>query len=217
MLDIEVAVAPTDVGTDIVSVASLKQRLRITHSKLDAVLEEAIIEAADKLHGPDGELRRSLFPMTYKRWLTRFPDLKNDRGGVVLVGKGVIPLPFPPLIGVVEIAIEDGTSPTTVVDPDTYAVRTGTIVGEIELKTDKEWPDYDEGPRAISITYEAGYTEYPPKLKRMVAILAAHNFLNPSATINDPRVLQINRQIEFGVADLRRALQVPLDYADWAE
>lgn len=217
MLDIEVVVDPTDVGTDILPVADLKKRLRITHSRLDDVIEDAINEAADKLHGPDGELRRTLFPTTYKRWLSKFPDKKNDRGEVCEVGRGVIPLPYPELISVVEIAIEDGSSPTTAVDPTTYVVRTGTIVGEIELKTDESWPDYDEGPRVISITYEAGYLVYPPKLKRMVAILAGHYFLNSSATINEPRVLLLNRQTEFGMADLRRALQVPLSHDDWNE
>lgn len=217
MLDIEVVVPATEDGTDILPVASLKQRLRITHSRQDVLLEDCIIEAADKLHGINGELRRTLFPTTYKRWLSKFPDLKDDRGKVVEVGRGIIPLPFPPLIRVVEIAIEDGSSPTTAVDPDTYVVRTGTLVGEIELKTGESWPDYDEGPRAISITFEAGYLEYPASLKRFVAIQSAHSFLNPSSTINEPRVLMLNRQTEFGVADLRRQYAIPLDFSDWGE
>lgn len=217
MLDIEVAIAPTETGLDILTVAELKKRLRITHSRLDDVIEGCIIEAADKLHGIDGELRRTLFPTTYKRWLTKFPDSVDSRGKIVEVGRGVIPLPFPPLIQVLEIAIEDGTSPTTAVAASKYVIRTGTLVGEIELKTDSSWPDYDEGPRAISITYEAGYQDYPPALKRGVSILAAHYFLNASASLNEPRVLMLNRQIEFGMADFRRSFQVPLAHDDWAE
>jgi hypothetical protein len=216
MLDIEIVTPPTQVGTDILSVADLKKRLRITHSRLDDALEDAIIEAADKLHGPDGELRRTLFPTTYRRYLSKFPDLKDDRGRVVQVGRGIIQLPYPNLISVLAVTIEDGSSPENDVDETLYTVRTGTLVGEIELKAGSSWPDYDEGPRAISILYRAGYTEYPPKLKRMVAILAGHYFANPSASINEPRVLMLNRQTEFGMADLRRALQVPLSHDDWA-
>lgn len=217
MLDIEIVTPPTDDGTDILSVADLKKRLRITHSRLDDVLEDAILEAADKLHGPDGELRRTLFPTTYRRYLSKFPDLKDARGTIVSVGRGIIQLPYPNLISVDAITIEDGSSPDNVVDSSTYTVRTGTLVGEIELNTGESWPDYDEGPRAISITYRAGYETYPPKLKRMVAILASHYFINASATIQEPRVLMLNRQTEFGMADLRRALQVPLDRSDWGE
>lgn len=214
MLDIEVTVPATETGLDILTVAELKQRLRITHSRLDSVLNDCIVEAADKLQR---SLNRTIFPTTYKRWLSKFPDLKNARGEVTAVGKGIIPLPFPPLIRVVEIAIEDGSSPTTAVDADVYTVRTGSLVGEIELNTDQEWPDYDEGPRAISITYKAGYEEYPPALKRAVAILAGHYFLNPSATIQEPRVLMLNRRVEFGLADFYRDFRVSNSYDDWAE
>lgn len=217
MLDIEIVTPPEQDGTDILSVADLKKRLRITHSRLDDVLEDAIIEAADKLHGPDGELRRTLFPTTYRRYLRKFPDLKDSRDKVVSVGRGIIQLPYPNLISVDAITIEDGSSPDNVVDDSLYTVRTGTLVGEIELNVGSSWPEYDEGPRAISILYRAGYVEYPPKLKRMVAILAGHYFLNSSATINEPRVLMLNRQTEFGMTDLRRALQVPLSHDDWNE
>lgn len=218
MLDIEISVEPDQNGLDIISVADLKKRLRITHSRLDDVISDAIIEVAEELHGIGGTLRRTIFPTTYKRYLSRFPDLKDSRGKIVHVGRGVIPLPFPNLIQVVEIAIEDGSSPTTAVDTDLYVVRAGTLVPEIELKTDEDWPEYDEGPRALSITYEAGYANgYPASLKRLVAIKAAHAVLNNSATINEPRLLQINRRIEFGVDDLMRQLQIPVSYDDWAE
>lgn len=217
MLDIEVVVEPTEDGTDILSVADLKKRLRISHNRLDDVLQDCIIEAADKLHGPDGELRRTIFPTTYRRWLSKFPDLKNARGEVCSVGRGIIQLPYPQLISVDAITIEDGSSPDNVVDDADYVVRTGTLVGEIELLTGSSWPTYEAGPRAISILYTAGYLEYPPKLKRMVAILAGHYFANNSASINEPRVLMLNRQTEFGMKDLRAALQVPLDYSGWGE
>lgn len=217
MLDIEVVVAALENGIDILPVADLKKRLRISHNRLDDVLESCIIEAADKLHGPDGELRRTLFPTVYKRYLSRFPDLKDDRSRVVAVGRGAIPLPYPNLIEVLSVTIEDGSSPDNEADRSSYVVRIGTLVGEVELRPGRSWPEYTPGPRAISITYRAGFTTYPPKLKRMVAILAAHYFINNSATIQEPRVLMLNRQTEFGMSDLRRSLQVPLDHSDWGE
>lgn len=218
MLDIEIAVPPVHTGLDIITVAELKQRLHITSDHHDSALSDAILEAADKIHGIDGELNRTVFPTTYKRYLSRFPDKLDSRGVVCQVGRGIIPLPYPKLVRVVEIAIEDGSSPTDAVDSSLYVVRTGTIVGEIELKADSDWPDIDAGPRAVSITYEAGYVDgYPPKIKKYVAMLAAHYFRNNSATILEPRQIQINRKVEFGIADLRRALTVPHDYSDWGE
>lgn len=217
MLDLEIVSPAVESGLDIVSVDELKRRLRLSNSSLNDVVADAIIEAGDAFHGMSGELRRSIFPTTYKRWLTRFPDLRDDRGRVIATGRGVIPLPLPPLLRVVEIVIEDGSSPADSVDPSLYVVRTGTLVGEIELKAGSSWPDYAEGPRAISITYEAGYTAYPATLKRAVAIKAAHNFLNSSATINDPRVLKINREIQFGLDDFRKQFAIPHDHSDWGE
>lgn len=221
MLDLEIITPATDVGTDLVSVATLKQRLRITHSQHDALLADCINEAAADIHGPMSELRRTIFPTTYVRYLSRFPDLKDGRGRVVAIGKGVIPMPLPPLLEVIGIYIEDGSSPTPQVDPSTYTVRTGGIVGEIELNTGEEWPSYSAGPRAISILFRAGYNasngNYPPALKRYVAQKAAHLYLNPSASLNEPRVLQLNRRVEFSLTELRRTWQVPLDYSDWGE
>jgi len=205
MLDLEVVTAPTQVGTDIVSVADLKRHLLITHSRLDADFEDIILDVADKLHGIGGELNRTVFPTTWCRYLSQWPA---DRK---------ILLPYPPLVEVESIVVEDGESPSTVVDSSLYVVRTGTLVGEVELKTGEVWPTVTTGPRAIAVTFRAGYSTYPPKLKRMIKLLAGHYHENREATINDPRVLQINRQIEFGVGDLRAALRVPVSHDNWGE
>jgi hypothetical protein len=65
------------------------------------------------------------------------------------------------------------------------------------------------------VTYKAGYTSYPPNIKRYVKILAAHIMENPEATILEPRQMQINRKVEFGVESLRAALRIPVSYDDW--
>lgn len=211
MLDLEVFVAPDETGLDIVSLADMKKHLRIIHTKLDDVITDAVEDAADKLHGIGGELNRSVFPVTWKRWMDAFPG--NDDDG----NPKPILLPFPPLIEVLSVTIEDGSSPSNnLVENTDYVVKSGVIVPEIHPVT--TWPtDYTAGPRAISVTYRAGYTDYPKKLARMVKFLAGHYFENLEATIQEPRQMQINRRVEFAMDDLRAALRVPVSYDDFNE
>lgn len=217
MLDV-VTIIPSDkTGVDIVTLDEMRRHLRLRPSNhaLDPEIIELLDEVADKLHGQAGELNRTIFPTRLRRYMDRFPDLKTDAGAVVASLKGPILLPFPPLIGDVVLAIEDGDSPTTEVDPDTYVVKDGMLVPEIWPKAGVTWPSVTTGPRAVSVSYTAGYSTIPPKLKRMVKILAAHYLENPEGTINEPRQMMINRRVEFGMDDLRAALKVGNSLVDW--
>ncbi|WP_192246068.1 hypothetical protein [Mesorhizobium silamurunense] len=211
MLDIEVIVPPEDSGLDIVSRAGMKKHLRIsaTVTKLDDVIDQAVTDAADKLHGINGELNRTLFPTTFKRYLSKFPG--NDKSGK----PKPIMIPYPPLLQFIGITIEDGSSPENVVDPAEYVVKSGMLVPEIHPRT--SWPTVTEGPRAVSITYRNGYEEYPPKLARMIKFLAAHYIENAEATILEQNKTLIDRNVLFAMDDLRAALAVPKSYDDWNE
>lgn len=211
MLDIEVIVPPNDTGLDIVSRADMKKHLRIsaTVTKLDDVIDQAVTDAADKLHGVTGELNRTLFPTTFKRYLSKFPG--NDKDGKPLP----IQIPYPPLLQFIGITIEDGSSPENVVDEASYVVKSGMLVPEIHPRT--SWPTVTPAPRAISITYRNGYDEYPPKLARMIKFLAAHYIENAEATILEQNKTLIDRNVLFAMDDLRAALKVPLGYDDWNE
>ena len=214
MLDLEVVTGPEDDGTAILSVADFKRHLRILHNKLDDELEDIIVEAAAKLHGADGELNRTVFPMIWRRYLRRFPDKLDVNGNIVAIGQGAIELPLPPLIDVTAVTIEDGSDPANVVDASNYVVMKG-YVGRIEPVAGFTWPTVTEGPRAVSITFLAGYDAYPANLRRMLKILAAHNYENPVATTNEPRVIQVNRSVVFALEDLRSQLAVPINFVDW--
>ena len=203
MLDLEVIVPPVEDGLSIVSLAEFKRHMLISHTKLDDDFEEIIIEAADKLHGRDGELNRTLFPTTYRRYLSKWPS-------------GPIPLPFPPIINVLSVDIVRGEELVPVAT-SSYVVREGALVPEIELRSGQQWPTVAAGPRAIAITYQAGYLEYPPKLRRLVKIMAGHYSENREATVLDSRVSNVSRAVEFGVSDLRNSLRIPVDYSDWGE
>lgn len=205
-MDIAVVQAPEHDGLDIVSLADIKKHYRFPASStaLNDQFEAAVREAADKLHGKDGELNRTLFPMTWRLYLKAFP------------ASGVIQLPYPPLLEVSSIAYEDaaGSSPQAEVDPSTYVVCKDKLIGTVELKPGQKWPTAIAHPRAVAVTYRAGYEEYPHNLKRLIKILAAHYMNFPEAAVAETRAM-FNRRVEFGVDSLRNALRVPHAYDDW--
>lgn len=208
MLDIEVVTQPSLTAIDIVSLDEFASHIRISprlrnsadqQSRMRAALDEAL----GTLHGFDGTLNRMVLPCGLKRYLTKFPADGNP-----------ILLPYPDLIGDAVVTIEDGSSPPTVVPASSYVVKK-TIVPEIWPKA--SWPQVAAAPRAISITYSAGYQHFPQNLKRLLKILAAHNLENPDGTIQEPRQMAINRKVEFGVDYLTSLLRVPVAYDNWLE
>jgi hypothetical protein len=207
MLDIEIVTQPTQTALNVVSRDEFASHLRLSPSLRNnatwiANMEAALKEAVDDLHGFSGSLNRMVLPCTVKRYLTGFPA----RGKPIL-------LPYPDLINVVAVTIEDGSSPANNLPTTSYKVSKGTLIGEVWAVND--WPQVTRGPRAVSVTYEAGFAEYPHQLKRLVKIMAAHFMENPEATINEPRQMQINRKVEFGVEALRSAFRIPVSYDDW--
>ncbi|AMX93625.1 MULTISPECIES: hypothetical protein [Mesorhizobium] len=211
MLDIEIVTPPTDEATDIVSVAELKRHLRIssTIAAHDTLLGEILEDVVDKLHGIGGELNRTLLTTTYKRYMTKFPG--NDECGKPLP----ILLPYPPLISLGAIMIEDGSSPDNVVDSADYVVKSGMLVPEVHPVS--AWPSVTAAPRAVSVTYTAGYAEHNGKVKRMVKFLAGHYFENTEATILEQNKTLISRNVLFAMDDLRAALKISNSYDSFNE
>lgn len=203
MLDIEITTAPTATALDIVSLNELASHLRLSprlraNADMQLRMTAALKEAVDSLHGFDGILNRMVMPCTVTRYLTKFPA--NDKP---------IYLPYPDLIELDSITI---MATSTVVDDVDYVVKK-PLVPEIWIKD--SWPTVNAAPRAIAIQYQAGYTAYPEKLKRLVKIMAAHSLENVEATINEPRQMAINRRVEFGHDYLVAQLRVPVSYDDW--
>lgn len=207
MLDIEIVEEPTETALDVVSVEELARHLRLSATLRNNAtwisnMEDAIKEVVDELHGTSGKLNRMIMPCTIKRYLDRFPS----------PGKPIL-LPYPDLIDLVSVTIEDGSSPPNHLPSSSYKVVKDTLIGEVHAVG--AWPTIVAGTRAVSVTYRAGYSKYPFKLKRLVKIMAAHVLENVEATINEPRQMQINRKVEFGVDYLMASLRIPLSYDDW--
>lgn len=222
MLDLEIIVDVTDEPTDVVSVVEMRRQLNIptTVTLYDDDLQDAITAALAALEGPSKELNRSIRPVTYTRYLKRFPDLVNSHGRVLKQLGGPILLPYPELIEVVSISV-DVDSPSEIVAPADYVVKKAPQVPELWPKT--TWPDVSEGERAIAVTYRAGYADYAstkgtmPLIKQYLKMLAGHYFNTREIAMNENRMLAINRKVEYGGDYLRSELKVANSYDDWGD
>lgn len=213
-LDLEILSPPTQNGLDIISLDEMKRHLRISkeNQARDEEIQEAIIEAADTFHGQDGRLNRTVFPMTWKRYLRSWPRYAPG------VYSPVIELPYPPAVEIVSVQYTDaeGGSPTTDLDPTIYEVVKKGPIHCVRLVPYNQWPSgLSTSPRAVSVTWTAGYTTYPPQLKRAVKMMAAHYLMNPEATIVDRNQNQLSRKVEFGLDDILAALRVPVAMGGW--
>src|SRR3546814_8737862 len=131
MLDIEIVTPPTQTALDVVSLDEFASHLRLSAALRNNAtwvenMTAALKEAVDDLHGMDGSLNRMVLPCTVKRYLNGFPSR----------GKPIF-LPYPNLIDVDAVTIEDGSSPVNNLATSAYTVSK-TLIGEIYAVGD--WP-----------------------------------------------------------------------------
>lgn len=158
---IELITAPTDVP---VSVADLREWLRIIGDDNDSALQSRILEAVDFF---ERTTRTRIMRAGLRLLLPGFPC-------------GSIRLPAPPLGAVTQIAYLDSDSAAQVIDTDDYVV-TGTWPAEITcLET---WPDTAVRPDAVRISFTSGYATaaaVPRTVKSAVLSCAGHFHEQPS-------------------------------------
>lgn len=207
MLDIEIVTRPgIQDWRAIVDRDEFKLHIRMLSDSLDPELEQALKSAIDYC----SILNRSLLPTEYKRYLTEFPST------------GIIRLPYPPLRQVQSLKYLDGNSATQTLSSTKYIIRNdGSGPAEIEFIDKDSLPDTATHPRALTVSFTAGYgseagqVPVPHNLKRLVKLLSAHFIENPEATINDARHNAFSRKIEFGADELIKSLRIMPEYGDW--
>lgn len=206
MLDLEI-VQTIGSALDIVSVADMKKHLRVLHTKEDTLIEDFIKSAVADIGGFEGGLNRSVVHSRMRRYLPCFPE------------SGVIKLPYPPTIAVESITYNDGSgdSPQPSFSSANYIVTNQQYIAEIHLLDGADWPTTIKHPRAVTVTYTAGYAAgaAPDHLKQLVKITAAHWFENREASLVSSRVTAVSHAIQFGVQHLVDKLRVPPAYDDW--
>lgn len=213
MLDIEVVTAPTKNAFDIVTLDEMKAHLRKIQTRGDDQVEAAIFDAVSAYHGIGGMLRRTLLPTTYRYYRRAWPDDCRT-----------IKLPFPPLLSVDSVGYDNGASPGPSLASSDYIVKrfNGDAPGELVLLDSvSDWPTVSEHPRAVTITFTAGYDAdlgipVPDNLKRLIKFQAAAYYEGRVPTLGEgARSSGAGTPTKFALDELRNALIVPASYDDW--
>lgn len=190
---------------EILSVADLKREVRRTDSSEDAKFTDAIEEAYYRLDGPSGWLNRAILEQQWTGVVDGFDDK--------------IEIPLPPLQTVDQIRYRDDDGSWQTLATSVYGVETKGLVGFVYRKSGQSWPDTDENPGAVEITFTAGYTDGDAVLASMrgirkaLKLLAGHYFHNPLPTFSEPRTLEVPREVQFALKFVIGQLQIKNDHS----
>ena len=165
MLKIEVI---TEASVEPVTVAEVKNHLRVTDNTEDGIIS-GLITAARKY--VEQILRRSLINQTYAYYLDDFPN------------REFIQLPFPPLLTVDFVKYYDQTGVLTTMPTDDYQVDNKATPARITLKDDATYPTVElDKVNAVEIQYQAGYgntaDDVPMPIRLVIIQLVSHWFEN---------------------------------------
>lgn len=163
----------TDAPVEPVTVAEIKNHLRVTENEED-ILIAGLITAARKL--VEQYTRRTLVTQTHRLYLDDFPNVD------------LIELPFPPLISVTSVIYQDELGNSQTLPQSLYQVDNRSTPGRILLSSDGAWPSTDDCVNAVVIEYVAGYgatgAAVPSPIRLAITHLVSHWFENrePYAT-----------------------------------
>lgn len=176
------------------SVAEMKENLRISYAKEDALIERCIYAAYDWLAGENGWLNRSVLTTG---WTVTLPAFASS-----------IELPKPPAVTVGTFTyLVDGVATTVPADLYKFTIRGMYGFGRINKLYGASWPlDGDTDPDSLVVTYTAGMADGTgagvkakyPALHKAMALLAGDYFRNREDTVFDAKG-EIDRRILNGV------------------
>jgi uncharacterized phiE125 gp8 family phage protein len=215
MIDIEVVTdAPGDAWRSIVDTYEMKLHMRMLSDALDSTVEECLIDAI-AICDMESDIRRCALPRTLRFHRTCWPSRTDEDGFATLR------LPFPPCVEVLSVKYRDSANVEQTLANTSYIVKKpADVPAEIKFIDVDQLPDTYEHPRAVSVEFKAGYGQVgappvPRAMKRLVKLLAGHFFENPEATVNEPRIITMNRAIDLGADWLMKKLRIPHEYRDW--
>ena len=159
MSGISVVTAAT---VDPVSLAEAKAHLRVTSSDDDALIVGYLVAARQFVEDYTG---RTLSLQTY--------DYKIDDE---LCGE--ILLPRPPLVSVTSVSYVDINGATQTLSPSLYQVDTGILFGRIVPAYQATYPSVRVQPNAVTVRFQAGYTQIPEPIRQAILLLVSHFYDN---------------------------------------
>lgn len=168
-------------AADVVSLADMKEYLRVDHDDDDLVIEAIGRAVIQRLDGSDGYLRRALVSQIWDYKLSCFPSCGN-----------YIRLPLPPLIDVISVKHIDKNGAEQTVSESVYHVAGLRGQGRISLRDGQAWPDVATAwPDPITIRYVAGYVDVsasptgnvPEPIIQAVKMTSAHLYDNRQSVV----------------------------------
>ncbi|MFZ0267768.1 head-tail connector protein [Caulobacter sp.] len=176
VLDLVRTVAPVP----LVTLDQAKAHLNVLHDEDDQKIEDLIEACVDQLDGYSGETGLTLVEQTWELHLTRFP-----------AGR-VLALPLQPLISVESITFKDPDGVTQTFNLDQVTVRPG-LKADITLKSGASWAATACDPRAVTITFKAGYgapADAPAAYRLAVLVMLTANYHSPEGAVSMPPAAQ---------------------------
>lgn len=126
------------------TLAEVKQHLRVTSSDQDALIALYLQAATDYIDGEWGFLGRAIITQTWRLTLDEFPLAE-------------IRIPLPPLQSVIAIRYDDAAGNEQIVGTGNYFVDSESEPGWIVPAGDLTWPTTLDGINAVRIEFVAGY------------------------------------------------------------
>lgn len=169
-----------------VTVAELKEDLRIRHSEQDAALERHIQAATTYVDGYHGVFRRALVSQQWKQTFSRL--------------NSPLRIELDPLISVEAVKYLDLDNVEQTLPTEDYYVARDALGGYIKPTYGSRWPVTYEHDEAVTVEFTAGYGDaaaVPADVKGAILLLAGHLFEARKGTSEETV-----REIALGVDDI---------------
>lgn len=137
----------TDATSLPVTLAEVKEHLRVDTSDEDTLLNTLIYAATEHVSGRNGYTGRVLLPQTWYAYYSDFSEIE---------------LPLAPCISVDAITYKDQDSATQTLSTDVYTANTAREPALIQLKPNQSWPETDGSWDSVKVEFQAGYSGGSP-------------------------------------------------------
>jgi uncharacterized phiE125 gp8 family phage protein len=188
----------------ILSVAELKKNQRIFSTAEDDLFLDAILSAYYDLDGRYGWLNRSILTQT---WALYLPALEDG-----------MELPLSPVQSITSITYRDTDNAEQTLAATEYDVTLHELVPRVTRAYGKTWPSTYSRPDAVKITYVAGWgngaavREKAEGIRRGMILLGGHYYQNREQTYKEPRLVQVNRMLVYGVEEAAGKYRIAKDH-----
>lgn len=169
LADLVRTVAPAEAA---VTLNDAKAFMNVEHNDHDATIALLVEATLDQLEGYEGYLGRVLITQTWALRLPAFP------------AGPCIDLPLPPLQAVTGITYRDRAGATQTLPTSQYIVIDGERA-RVVLADGESWPDTEDHPRAVTVTFRCGYGDtaasVPGAVRQAALMIVADAYDNRAA------------------------------------